>query len=638
MKCSPSGVFIAACAACSTVSAAEDQPAKQLETVVVTATRTKTPIEQVGSAITVITAEEIANRKLDTVADVLRVVPGLDVLRAGGIGQQTSVFLRGANSNHTLMLIDGIEMNDPSNPNGAFDFADLQADNIERIEILRGAASAIYGSDAIGGVINIITKKGHGKPRFQTRDEGGSYNTFKVGGGVSGGTERASYSLNVSRLESGGFSAADRAFGNTERDSYKNSSVSARTGVQALDDLDFGWTLRYNEGKAMVDNCGGPNCDDPNAYTKNNELFTRVFGHLSLLDGVWEQTLGFAYSDTNRTYFNPFDPANPYTSKAFNVGEKSKIDWQNVLHLHETNTVTVGVEEEADSFHSESSFSMSGFSTRGVIPIRTRNDLGYYLQDQIQLFDRSFTTIGIRDDQINRGFGNHVTWRANQVYAIPETGTHIKGSYGTAFKAPALFQLFDTIFDSGNPNLKAETSRNWDVGFEQAAWDERVQMGASYFNNAFVNLILNLPPNFKSENIGHATAEGVESFVEFRPLEGLSLRGNYTYTKTQDQETGQRLLRRPTHKGSFDADYRFLEKASVHLNILMVGNKNDVSTLVPRVLVPGYVLVNLAVSYDLDPKVQVFARVDNLLNKHYEEIFGFGAANVSGYCGVKMTY
>jgi len=634
MKYRASGLFVAAFTASSTALSADEQPVTQLEPLVVTATRTETPIQQVGSAITVITAEEIASRKLDTVADVLRVVPGLDVTRAGGIGQQTSVFLRGANSNHTLALIDGIEMNDPSNPNGAFDFGDLQVDNIERIEILRGAQSAIYGSDAIGGVINIITKKGRGKPRFQTRDEGGSYDTFKVDGSVLGGTERVNYSLNASRLETGGFSAADRVLGNTERDSYKNSSVSARLGAQALDNLDFGWTLRYNEGKAMVDNCGGPNCDDPNAYVKNNELFTRGFGHLRLLDGIWEQTLGLAYSDTNRHYVNPFDPANPFSSKGFNVGEKTKIDWQNVLHLHETNTVTLGVEEEADSFHSESSFSMSGFSTQGVIPIRTRNNLGYYLQDQIQLFDRSFTTVGVRDDEINRGFGNHVTWRANEVYAIPETGTRLKGSYGTGFKAPALFQLYDTIFDSGNPNLKAETSRNWDVGLEQAAWDQRVQMGASYFSNSFVNLIQNLPPTFKSENIGHATAEGVESFVEFRPLESLSLRGNYTYTRTKDQETGQRLLRRPTHKGSFEADYRFLEKAAVHLNILMVGNKDDVA----NTRVPGYVLVNLAGSYDVNANLQVFARVDNLLNKHYEELFGYGTAGLSGIGGVKVSY
>jgi vitamin B12 transporter len=636
MKYPASGLFIAAFTASSAVSATDQQPVERFDPVVVTATRTETPIQHVGSAITVITAEEIASRKLDTVADVLRVVPGLDVTRAGGVGQQTSVFLRGANSNHTLALIDGVEMNDPSNPTGAFDFSDLQADNIERIEILRGAQSAIYGSDAIGGVINIITKKGRGKPTLQVRGEGGSYDTFKVGGGALGGTERVDYSLNVSRLETGGFSAADQALGNRERDSYKNSTVSARLGAKTLDNLDFGWTLRYNEGKAMIDTgCDFVvPCDDAHSFSKNNELFTRGQGHLKLFDGLWEQTLGLAYSRTDRHSIYRFDRILPYT-RDDNLGEKIKVDWLNVLHLHETNTATLGIEDEEDRMTSESTF---GAPPPQPAIAKSMNNVGYFLQDQIRLLDRSFTTAGVRYDENNR-FGGHVTWRVNQIFAITETGTRIKGSYGTGFKAPSLFQLFDTRFGSGNPDLKPETSRNWDVGFEQALWGERVQFGGSYFNNDIQNLIkTGPPPTFRQENIGRATAEGVEGFIEFRPLEGLILRGNYTYTRTRDQDTGQRLLRRPTHKGSFDAEYRFMEKAALHLNILMVGSKDDfLSTGAPGPI-PGYVVANLAGSYDVNNNLQIFARVDNLFDKRYQELFGFGTAGVSGFGGVKVSY
>ncbi|HUL13329.1 MAG TPA: TonB-dependent receptor [Methylococcaceae bacterium] len=612
------------------LSAETGQPVEKLETVVVTATRTETPEKEIGSAITVITAQEIASRKLNSVADVLRVVPGLDVVRAGGAGQQTSVFLRGANANLTLVLIDGVEMNDPASPNGAFNFSDLQTDNIERIEILRGAGSAIYGSDPIGGVINIITKKGQGKPKFQAMGEGGSYDTFKVRGGVTGGTDRVNYNLSASRLETGGFSAADSAFGNSERDSYKNSTVSARLGAQALDNLDFGWTLRYNEGKAMIDT--GCNfvvpCDDPNSYTKSNALFTRGHGHLQLFDGFWEQTLGLAYSRTDRHSIYKVDRTDLSYSRDDNLGEKIKVDWQNVLHVHETNTVTLGIEDDEDRMASESTY---GFPPPPINQ-KTMNDIGFYLQDQIRLFDRWFTTAGVRHDENNR-FGGHVTWRANQVFAVTETGTRIKGSYGTGFKAPSLLQLFDPTF--GNPDLKPETSRNWDIGLEQSLWRERIQLEATYFNNSFENLIkFGPPPFFKPENIGQATAEGVEGVVEFRPLEDLSLRGTYTYTRTKDQDTGQRLLRRPTHKGSFDADYRFLGKAAVHLNILMVGDKDDI--LDTRV--PGYVLVNLAGSYDVSKNLQIFARVDNLFDKKYEEVFGFGTSGIAGYGGVTLSY
>ena len=175
----------------------------ELPNVVVTATRTETPETEIGSAITVVTAKDIADKNINNVADALRTVPGLDVVRAGAVGQQTSVFMRGANSNHTLVLVDGVEMNDPSSPTGAFDFAFLQTDNIERIEVVRGAASAAFGSDAIGGVINIITKKGTGKTKLLGVAEGGSYGTWKTGGNISGGTDRVNYSFDASRLEIG---------------------------------------------------------------------------------------------------------------------------------------------------------------------------------------------------------------------------------------------------------------------------------------------------------------------------------------------------------------------------------------------------------------------------------------------------
>ena len=612
---------------------------RQLEPVVVTATRTETPENRIGSAITVITAEEIKARQFNDVADVLRTVPGLDVVRAGGMGQQASVFLRGADANHTLMLIDGVEMNDPANPNGSFDFGLLQTDNIERIEVLRGAASAVYGSDAIGGVINVITKKGEGKPKFAAAAEGGSYGTWKAGGAVSGGDDRINYSLDASRLEYSGFSAADKNLGNKENDGFRNTTVSGRGGIQITDDLDVGATVRYNEGKSFLDNCGGKGCDDPNYWGTFNELFTRGFGHLKLFGGFWEQTLGGAYSRTDRHYVNPFDAANPFVSTSDNLGQKLKLDYQSILHLHETNTVTLGFEEEADSLSSASSFDGGGFVSTGSIPLKTMNTTSYYVQDQIALFDRSFTTLGVRYDDNNR-FGGHVTWRVNELYAIKETDTRLKGSYGTGFKAPTLFQLYDTMFGSGNPDLKPETSENWDIGLEQDFWDKRVTLGVAYFDNKYYNLIQNPGPfPFRSVNAGRAESNGVETFVNVSPIEDLSLRGTYTYQETRNLETGDPLLRRPRDKAGFDADYRFLEKAHVHFNVLMVGWKADVSpTGAAAANVPGYTVVNLSGSYDFTPNAQVFARVDNLLNKKYEELYGYGTSGVAGYGGVKLSF
>ncbi len=608
--------------------------ALELPNMVVTATRTETPEDEVGSAITVITAKDISDKNINNVADALRTVPGLDVVRSGSVGQQTSVFLRGANSNHTLVLVDGVEMNDPSSPTGAFDFAFLQTDNIERIEVLRGAASAAYGSDAMGGVINVITKKGEGKLKVTGVAEGGSYGTWKTGGNISGATERVNYSFDASRLETDGFSSADKNMGNLLPNGYRNTNLSGRTGFKVNESLDLGITLRYVEGKAFLDNGGGKGADDPNSYGTFNELFTRGFGHLKLLDGLWEQTLGVAYSRTDRNNVNAVDYLNNFSSAATNLGEKVKLDYQNIFHVNKSNTVMVGVEEEADSLSSfaSSDYPAWSYSSSGSIPLKTMNTMGYYLQDQIKLFDRSFTTIGVRYDDNNR-FGGHETWRANQLYTVKETSTRLKGSYGTGFKAPSLNQLYDTIYATGNPNLKPETSQSWDVGFEQDIYRKTSTLGVNYFENAFNNLIQANYAPYVNQNVSRAKVKGVETFAEVRPLTDLTLRGTYTYQQTQNLDTGTQLLRRPRNKASFDTDYRFLEKAHFHVNVLMVGQKEDYASSVA-----GYVTLNLAGSYDVHKNVQFFARIDNVINKQYEEVYGYGTSGVAGYGGVKLAY
>ena len=616
----------------------EDQSGN-LDDIVVTATRTPTPEKQVGSAITVITAEDIAARQLPNVADVLRTVPGVDVLRSGGPGQPTSVFMRGANANHTLVLVDGVEMNDPASPNAAFDFANLQTDNIERIEVLRGAASAVYGSDAIGGVINIITKKGRGKPKYNLTSEGGSYGTWKTGGGVAGSVDAFNYSLNASRMETTGFPAADKNLGNTTADPYRNTTVSGSAGLKVTDNLDFGGTLRYNDGKTFMDDCGGVGCNDPNNYYHFNQLFSRAFGHLKLFENLWEQTLGLAYSRSSRNNNSQYGAAYPdsSTTTAAYLGEKLKLDYQSVINLHKSNTISMGVEEEADSMHSSDNAFYPNYNYTYIdnIPGKTMNTVGYYLQDQIRLFDRSFTTAGLRFDDNNR-FGGHLTWRVNELYALNEIGTRLKGSYGTGFKAPALYQLYDPLY--GNSALKPETSSNWDAGLEQDFWHEKMTAGVSYFNNTFTNLIQTLPPNYVSENVDHAIARGVETYAELHATSNLSFRANYTHQNTKDLATGMQLLRRPNDKAGFDVDYRFLEKAHMHVNVLVVGQKLDINQSGGFSNVMGYTLLNWSASYDIHPNLQLFGRIDNLLNKQYEEVYGYGTSGVAGYGGVKVSY
>lgn len=597
----------------------EDNP--ELPATVVTANRSITPLNQVGSSISVVTQEDIQKRQVVSVADALRLIPGLDVLASGGPGHTTSVLLRGANSSQTLVIIDGVEMNDPSSPNNAFDFANLTTDNIERIEVLRGGESALYGSNAIGGVINIITKKGSGSPKLALNAQGGSFGTYKVLGGISGQSNRMNYNLSASRLETDSYSAADVNRGNKEADKYRNTTVDGRVGLKALDNLDFGFNLRFNEGRNYLDYDYPLPYDALNYTGKTDELYTRGFSELRLFDDIWKQTLGVAYNRTERTTQN-FDPTLPYSLNSSYLGEKVKVDWQNVIKLGNSNTLTFGAEDEQDSM----------YSPTDPIGSKSYNTQGYYLLSQFNPWDRWFGSASVRYDNIS-GIADKVTWRITQTLFLDSSKTaKLKGSYGTGFRAPSLAELYDPFV--GNPNLISETSTNWDIGVEKSFLNNRLSISSTYFNNYFNNLIVYSPASYKVENIENAMAEGVENIIDVKATDNLSIKGNYTYTHTEDFSTGDRLLRRPTNKGSVEGNYFFMDRANINLSLLAVGNKSDLNSVV----VPGYVLVNLTATYTFTKNISGFAKVVNLLDKQYEELYGYGTSRISGYAGITLTF
>lgn len=601
-------------------AAAIDEVIPELPTTVVTATRSETPLRQIGSTVSVVTRDDIRKRQVISVAEALRVVPGLDVLNSGGPGRTTSVFLRGATSSQTLVLIDGVEMNDPSSPNNGFDFANLTIDNIERIEVLRGGESSIYGSNPLGGVVNIITRKGREGPHFTLEGQGGSWDSFRVLGGASGGNELGDYSITSSRTEIGGFSAADRLWGNPEPDGYRNTTVDSRFGLHPAELLDLGWTLHYNQGRNDLDYDYPVPHDALHYHGTVDEIYTRGFGSLHLFDDFWDQTVGLAYSRTNRTTDN-YDPTLPYSLDSQYLGEKLKVDWQNNLHLLDTNTLTLGAEDEEDRMNSPTD----------AIGSQSYNTQGYYLLDQFNPWKSWFGTAAVRFDQNNR-VGGKVTWRVTQALLLDRTNSKLRGSYGTGFKVPSLAELYDPFV--GNPDLRSETSANWDIGIDQAFWNGRTNLTVTYFNNRFDNLIQYTTATNQVENIAKAYTYGVETAVEIKPWDQLNVRANYTYTHTENLETGAPLIRRPAQKGVLETNYLLLDKVEVNLTIIVVGPKSDLFDT----RVPGYVLANLGAGYQVTPNARVFARVDNLLDQHYQEVFGYGTSGIAGYGGLTLTY
>ncbi len=606
-----------------------------IEEVVITATRIETPTSEVGSSVTVISRAQIEEQQKSTVPDVLGTVPGLDVVKRQGA---TSVFMRGAKSEHTLVLLDGIEMNDPISPGRAFDFSYLTVDNIERIEVIRGPQSTLYGSDAMGGVINIITRKGQGSTGGFVSAEAGSYNTFREKAGLSGENSLVNYSLGISRLDTHGISAASRDDGNREDDGLENTSVSARIGLTLGDGFDLDVVLRWIDAEADIDNSGGEGGDDPNYTTDSEQLFVRTQGRLVLFDDLWEQKLGVSLSDYSRDGSNDTDADHPDDlSRDSYDGKIVKLDWQHNLYLHETNTVTLGLETEEEEGKSDYYSEGVWGPYSSTFDKETARTTGYYLQDQIRLWDSLFTTLGIRVDDHSK-FGTQTNYRLTTAYHLRQTGTTIKGSYGTGFKAPTLYQLYSVY---GDETLDPEESTGWDAGVEQSVFGGTMTLGATYFNNDFDDLIDYDTGLWRYVNIAQARSRGIELFATLRPGDDLTLRAAYTYTDSEDKTTGEELLLRAKNKFGLNVNYRFGQKANVNVDISHVGQRydNDYSTWpATRVKLKAYTLVDLAVSYDVTGNIQLFSRVENLFDEEYEEVNGYGTTGISAYGGIKMTF
>jgi vitamin B12 transporter len=602
-----------------------------LAPLVISATRLPTPASEIASSVAVITGEEIESKQQRTLPDLLRDVAGLNVIQSGGPGGTTFVFMRGTNANHTKVLIDGIDANDPSSPDGAFDFAHVLTAGIDRIEVLRGPQSGIYGSDAIGGVINIITKPGVGPAHFTGSVEGGSFGTFNQTGAASGSFARFNYAFNVAHFRSSDtpVTPLDLLPPGRKRidDFYDNQTYSTKLGAGLADNLDVGLVARY-VGTAL--RFTG---DDLSVFpsvpaaaqseSDTRQLFTRGTVHHTLFDGIFDQTFGVGFTDYRRRDLSPG------TEPSFNRGDRVKFDWQGNVRLTPGQILTLGAEHWTDEIRDS------------PISAQTTTNAGF-IQLQSSFGERLFNTLSLRLDDNDR-FGGQTTYRVAPAFLIPESGTKLKGSIGTGFKAPTLDQLFVSFpaFNFfANPNLKPEESVGYDLGFEQSVLADRVRFGATYFHNDITNLIAANETFTTNINIARATTYGVESFIQYAPTPGVTLRGDYTYTMAVDDILDRALLRRPRHKASLNASWQPTEAISLSATTIYVGpwidGNRDFS--IPRLKAGGYALVNLAGSYALGGGVTAFARIDNLLDRRYEDPTGFQRPGFGVFAGVKVAF
>lgn len=637
LRSAPCALAFLACSFLSPV-VAEPAPARQpdsnaveLPQIVVGATRVATPESELGTSVTVITAEEIAAKQERTLPAALLDVPGLNVVQTGSPGGLTSVFIRGTNANQTKVFIDGIEASDPSSPNGAFDFAHVLAFDLDRVEVLRGPQSGLYGSDAIGGVVNIVTQAGVGPTRVRGSLEGGSFGTFNQTAKVGGSTDTLNYFFGFGHFHVGATLVTPPNLvppGQTfNPDSYDNRTFSLRLGAALGDQFDIGLASRAIETTlySTSDDFVGP--ESLRSRNTTRQLFSRGFAHATLFDGRLDQTLGLAYTRSETGFL---DPNTPPTIPSFFTGDRVKLDYVGNFRVVDGHVVTFGAEREEDRAETSDRFSARNGYTAGFATLQT------------DIAGKFFNATSVRYDA-NDQFGGKATYRIAPALLVPETGTKFKASLGTGFKAPSLSQLYQNFpaFDFfGNPNLRPETSTGLDGGIEQSLAEDHVVVGTTAFLNRIENLIEINDTVTSYTNIGMARTYGLENFMRLVPWDGFSLRADYTYTIAKNELTQQDLLRRPRDKVSISATLQATPSLLLSATLVYIGPWRDVDRDGGRsgLLANGYTIVNLAASHDFGQGTKAFARIDNLLDRRYQNPTGFLRPGLGVIGGLEIQF
>ena len=615
---------------------ADPAPAQSLPPVVVTATRTEVPLNQLTTSLTVITPEEIRERQGDLVLQVLRDVPGLTVVQSGSMGTATSVFIRGSDSDQVLVMIDGVEIN--STTLGSYDFANLTTENVERIEVLRGSGGTLYGSQAIGGVINIFTKKGQGPMEVGFSTQGGNHGTNREVATLRGSVGKLGYSFSVGHLGSRGFEKFN--------DDYANLSTSARLDYQVTPDASLKGIFNFINGEVgLFNNNNFASMPDPNARQTTTQYVNKVEWEQKILPN-WDYRIWGSLFKEHDKFSDDIDscvffgfPCDSFSRDIFRpqiiTGE-----FQTNYRFEDWGTTTFGFQ-----------YNRRSATTNGGIDEAIGN-FGYYVQEQFQFLDRRLIVIpGLRLDD-NRQFGTAWTPSFSAAYLFQEIGTRLKASYAKGFKAPTLNELFfPASFGCpafGNPNLGPEKSWEVNFGVEQNLVSDRVKITGTYFHRDVKDLIEGRPiPGdpfgcFRAENVGRAKFNGVEWTLGIKLFSPLTLNANYTYLNWNTEDGT--LPRRPHNQGSVILNY-LQDALNINLIANIVGRRDNFRAASPfgNIVTPGYVIVNLASSYALPwrlpfvKEINLIGKIQNLFNKKYDQTDGFRAPPLNFLLGFRVN-
>lgn len=606
---------------------------EESETIVVTASRSNegVPLDSLGGSATVLSPEALEQRQTRIVSDILRDVPGVAVSRLGGVGGQTQIRLRGSEGNHVLVLIDGIEVSDPFQ--GEFDFGTLIADDAARIEVLRGQQSALYGSDAIGGVILYQTLSGREAPGVRLRAEGGSFGTLAASARAAGAEGAFDYAANATFFTTDGTPTARGG----ERDvGAENAAASIKLGWQASEAFRLSAVARYQLSDADFNDTDfdpaspgfGLIVDSPGVRSESEAVYALLRADIG--SGRWTGALTAQVADTRRDTFDGADRTSG------NTGTRYKGSAETTLRFGDAHRLTLALDAEREEFRNTSP---GDFAFTGK---RSGENLGLVAQYEYR-GEALGVSASIRHDENDR-FADPTTWRAAASYRFA-SGTKVRAAGGSGVKNPLFYELFGFSDGRyiGNPNLKPERSEGFEIGIDQDFAGGSV--GLTYFDNRLEDeIFIRFLPDFTAVPDNRDTRSrqrGIEAFASLRPAPRFTLDAAYTYLRAR--EDGEVEVRRPKHIASVNATYASGDRFLATLTARYTGRQRDLAftdpSFVPVVVtLDDFVLVNLAGQFALTERVGLFARVENLLDADYEQVFGYTNPGRAAYLGARASF
>jgi vitamin B12 transporter len=655
------GILVATAAILPATLHAQPAPDQQ-ENLLVTATRVPTAAQKIPAGVTVIDRKTIEERGYTSLVDALSAVPGLRVAQSGGPGSQASVFIRGTNSNHVLVLIDGAPINDPADPGGLFNFGVDTLADVDRIEIVRGPMSSVYGSSALGGVINIITKHGHAVPHGHITLGAGSPRQGLAQGDISGGAGIWDYAANLQGLSQRGFDQTPQReipVYTGEVDGDRSKLAQIELGVTPITDTRISLMLRARDAKYGYDEQSAVAVDAGNAIGYDSSLFGKLALTSKLFDGLWDTTAFISRLQDDRRYTitaTPLDPDDDTGDSRYH-GRRSDAQWNNTLHLPEfpglsATAVTFGYEHVADQVNVKINTDSIYGPYISIVRAHDDSDSGY-LGAQTTVMNRLALTGQIREDATTIA-NNAFTWRVGGVFDLPEILSHIKASYGTGFRAPALYDRYgiDSYGYIGNPNLRPEYSQGYEFGITTdlpiGPQPDSVSVTSTFFNNRIHDLIeIEYAANFLSSspvNIDRARTQGLEETLTLHLGHWLQADLGYTYTDARDLGTGQLLLRRPYNQGFGNLRIVPFPGFVIAPELIYTGSFQDYLTSdagIPQPytgLSPSGLIINLSLSWQVTPAVKLFLWGKNLGNATFEPVNGYQTPGPSFMAGTRLTY